>query len=88
MQQSSTKIPMGMTELANMMAMEKVEVQCFPKIKEVRETIRNYNYHTLTDEMLVEELTLVKENCKEEKNLMMYYDGMGELIKKIQYTYL
>lgn len=87
MQQSSTKIPMGMTELANMMAMEKVEVQCFPKIKEVRETIRNFNYHTLTNEMLVEELELIQKNCKEE-NLMMYYDGMGELIRKVQYTYL
>ena len=49
MQQSCIKIPVGMTELANMMAMEKVEVQCFPKIKEVREVIRNYNYHTKTN---------------------------------------
>ena len=88
MQQSCIKIPVGMTELANFMEMEKVEVECFPKIKEVREIIRNYNLHTLTNEMLVEELMLVKEKCKNERNLVMYYDGMEELIKKIQYTFL
>ena len=87
MQQSSIKIPMGMTDLSRMMALEKVEVECFPKLKEVRESIRNYNYNTLTDRMSVEELEAIQEKCKQEK-LMLYYIGMGELIKKVQYAFL
>ena len=86
MQKSSLKVPVGIKSLAQMMVMEEVEVRFFPKIDDLRAILKDYNFNTLTKKALIEKLEALKAECLEE-NFDQYADGIGELIKAIQYRY-
>lgn len=86
MQNVSLKIPVGIKSLAEMMVMEEVEVRFFPKIEDVRALLKDYNFGTLKKKVLLEKLEIMKAECLEE-NFDTYADGIGELIKAIQYRY-
>ena len=82
----STKIPVGVKSLAQMMAMDEVEVSFFPKIEGLRSVIKDYNFNMLTKQKLVEKLEAMKAECLEEK-LDNYAEGIGGLVKAVQYRY-
>ncbi|MBR6613855.1 MAG: hypothetical protein IKK84_03715 [Clostridia bacterium] len=82
----SMKVPVGIKAMAEMMAMEEVEVRFFPKLDDLRSLLKDYNFGTLTKRALVEKLEALKAECLEE-NFDTYADGIGELIKAIQYRY-
>ena len=82
----SIKIPVGIKSLANMMAMEEVEVRFFPKIEGLRAVLKDYNFNMLTKQKLVEKLEAMKAECLEE-NLDNYAEGIGGLVRAIQYRY-
>ena len=86
MQKISLKIPVGIKSLAEMMVMEEVEVRFFPKIEDVRALLKDYNFGTLKKKELLEKLEAMKATCVEE-NIGQYAEGIGELIKAIQYRY-
>lgn len=86
MQKISLKVPVGIKSLAEMMAMEEVEVRFFPKIEDVRALLKDYNFGTLKKKDLIEKLEALKSECLEE-NFDQYAEGVGELIKAIQYRY-
>ncbi len=86
MQKISLKVPVGIKSLAEMMAMEEVEVRFFPKIEDVRALLKDYNFGTLKKKALIEKLETLKSECLEE-NFDQYAEGVGELIKAIQYRY-
>ncbi len=82
----SIKIPVGIKSLAEMMAMEEVEVRFFPKIEDLRAILKDYNFNMLTKKVLIEKLEALKAECLEE-NFDTYADGIGELVKAVQYRY-
>lgn len=86
MQKISLKVPVGIKSLAEMMVMEEVEVRFFPKIEDVRALLKDYNFGTLKKKDLLERLEAMKTKCAAE-NYDQYAEGIGELIKAIQYRY-
>ena len=82
----SMKVPVGIKSLAQMMAMEEVEVRFFPKIEGLRAVLKDYNFNMLTKQKLVEKLEAMKAECLEE-NLDNYAEGIGGLVRAIQYRY-
>ena len=86
MQQVSLKVPVGIESLAQMTAMEEVEVRFIPKIDDLRAILEDYNFGTLKKKDLIERLEALKDRCKEEK-IDQYVAGIDGLIKAIQYRY-
>ncbi|MBR6689051.1 MAG: hypothetical protein IKL68_03460 [Clostridia bacterium] len=82
----SIKVPVGIKAMAEMMAMEEVEVRFFPKLDDLRAILKDYNFNMLTKKALLEKLESLKAECLEE-NFDTYAEGIGELIKAIQYRY-
>lgn len=82
----SMKVPVGIKSLAQMMAMEEVAVRFFPKIEGLRAVLKDYNFNMLTKQKLVERLEAMKAECLEE-NLDNYAEGIGGLVRAIQYRY-
>ena len=42
----SMKVPIGIKAMAEMMAMEEVEVRFFPKLDDLRSLLKDYNFGT------------------------------------------
>lgn len=83
---SSCKIPFGVKSLAEMMAMSESEVRFFPKLEDLKEHIKNYNYCMYSKPVLMDNLLLLKERCKE-AGLDTYLPGIDNLMKAVQYRY-
>lgn len=80
------KIPLGIKSLAKMMALTESEVRFFPKLNEMREIIKNYNYNVLSKEELINKLESMKSDCETDA-LAVYVEGLKELSQVIQYKY-
>lgn len=83
---SNFRIPFGVKALSEMMGMTESEVRFFPKIDDLKEHIKNYNYNMYTKKVLISNLGILKERCKE-SNLEAYVEGIDKLINVIQYRY-
>lgn len=87
MQKTSTsKIPVGISDLSKMMKMTEVEVKFFPKLKALRQLLKDYNFGVLPKKKLVDQLEVMKGECIDE-NIGAYAEGVGELKGVIQYRY-
>lgn len=84
--QSSLRIPVGIKSLAEMMSMTESEVMFFPKLGDLKEHINNYNYGMYTKNVLIDNLSILKERCKV-ATLEAYITGVDNLIKSILYRY-
>lgn len=82
----SMKIPVGVKSLAQMMAMDEVEVRFFPKIEKLRALLKDYNFNVLTKQKLLERLEAMKAECQNE-SYDNYAEGIGGLVRAIQYRY-
>jgi len=83
---SSYRIPIGIKKLAEMMAMTESEVRFFPKLDDLREHLKNYNYGMYTKNVLVDNLKILQQRCVESK-LDAYVEGVNNLISAVQYRY-
>ena len=86
MQKSSLKVPVGIKSLAQMMAMEEVEVRFFPKTEDVRALLKDYNFGMLSKPKLLEKLDALRDECLE-GNFDTYAEGIASLKSSIQYHY-
>ena len=83
---ASYKIPVGNKSLANIMEMTESEARFFPKLEELKGHITNYNFGLYTKNVLINNLTILKECCKHEK-LDAYVEGIENVIKKVKFKY-
>jgi len=83
---TGSRIPFGIKSLAEMMSMAESEVRFFPRLDDLREHLKNYNYGMYTKTVLVSNLEILKERCKQEK-LEEYVEGIDNIIKAVQYRY-
>ena len=81
---SGYMIPVGIKWLSNAMEMEESEVRYFPKLSELKECIYNYNYCKSSKQEFLENLSSLKEMCKEPE-LLAYVSAIDNLVSVVKH---
>lgn len=82
----NSKLPESMTQLADLMGLDKEEVQAWPYFKEVRNLFKDYNLNVLEKNDLIKKMGEIADKCKTE-DLTLYVDGIATAIAKIKLSY-
>lgn len=81
-----TKLPEGLTGIAEMMEMEKEEIRAWEFYKEVRNLFKDYNFKVLDKEKLTSKMLAISEQCAN-KAIYHYCQGIDNAICAIKACY-
>lgn len=83
MTRTLVKLSTTISGIAKLMGMTKEEVSFFPKLKEVRDILTDYNYSVLTGKNAAEKLEDVKTTLSGDD--LIFADGLDSLITKLTF---
>ena len=86
MQMIKTRLPEGITGIANLMGMSREEVRAWPYYTEVRGLFKDYNLRALKRENLIEKLYDVSLRCAN-SGIYHYSTGIEKAIASIRTFY-
>lgn len=86
MQITKTKLPEGLTGIANLMGMTKDEVRAWPYFANVRALFNDYNLGVLSKECLVDGLIDVSVKCAED-GIHYFSTGVDKAVNTIRVCY-
>lgn len=81
-----TKLPEGLTGIAEMMEMDKAEVREWPFFKELRALFKDYNLRALQKDALISKLYDISLQCANKK-IYHYSTGVENAISTIKTCY-
>lgn len=84
--QMKTKLPEGLTGIAEIMEMNKEEVQAWEFFKEVRQLFKDYNFKVLTKDSLIAKLYDISCKCAN-KQIYHYSTGIDNAVLAIKTCY-
>lgn len=69
--------------ISELMGMKKEEIAFFPKLNEIRDILKDYNFSVLTAEGAAEKIGEMEENLSGEE--LIYKEGLELLSKRLIY---
>lgn len=82
----TSRIPVGVTAVSELMEMKPSEIRFWDKFPEVRDLLKDYNYGVLQKDNLILKLYEISARCANDKTYH-YSTGIDNLVQSIKFSY-